>query len=231
MHWFIKRDARGTAETYWRVRVIAQARWSERYLIAALVMVLATGCMHRAPEPPRALPVPVSQEPPIVVLAEPSAVARKDEDTASSAVVIFEAAPKSRAAVGVEFRIADTVRFAGAEPVRRDFKGVQFFAQASAIVSSADLRSVSSGVTPNGYPTVRFTLCANGATRMAKASSANLSRSLALLFGDKVLTFARIVYPVSDNIELSGAMTLQQTTELVAEIGSSLPAVRCNGGP
>ncbi len=225
----MERDARGTAETYRRVRVVAQARWSARHFIAALAMLLATGCIHRAPEPPRTLPVPVAQEPAIGVLAEPSAVARKDEDTASLAVVIVEAAPKSRAAAGVEFRIADTVRFTGAEPVRRDFKGVPFFAHASAIVSSADLRSVSIGVTPNGYPTVRFTLCANGATRMAKASSANLSRSLALLFGDKVLTFARIVYPVSDSIELSGAMTLQQATALVAEIGSSLPAVRCNG--
>jgi preprotein translocase subunit SecD len=95
----------------------------------------------------------------------------------------------------------------------------------SSAVTGTDLRDASAGTDQNGQPNVHFNLTRDGGTRFKAFTSAHIGDNLGVVLDNKVQEVAVIRDTISDQGEISGRFTDEQTKDLSMILRSgALPA-------
>ena len=102
---------------------------------------------------------------------------------------------------------------------------VWYLVTRSSAVSGNDLRDAQPGQDRNGAPSVNFYLTGDGGNRFRAFTSSHIGDSLGVVLDDHVVEVANIKDTISDQGEISGTFTAQQTQDLAMILRSgALPA-------
>ncbi|MGF6227000.1 preprotein translocase subunit SecD [Inquilinus ginsengisoli] len=123
------------------------------------------------------------------------------------------------AAPDVQLRFAETNPAPGL--TRIEGNGRILYLQPEAVLSTSDIASAALGTDPfSASPVVELTLTPIGRDRLARATTANVGRILAVLVDDTLITAPIIREPIlGGRVQISGLMTVAEATDLARLLG------------
>jgi len=118
------------------------------------------------------------------------------------------------------------LRFAETEPApglaRIEGNGRVLYLQPKAVLSTDDIASAVARTDPlSSSPVVELTLTPSGRDRLARATTDNVGRILAVLVDEALITAPIIREPIiGGRVQISGSMTVAQATDLALLLGA-----------
>ena len=119
----------------------------------------------------------------------------------------------------------DTDLLRTAPGARRTTSPEWYIVERIAAVTGRDLSGANPSRDINGFPSVRFTLTRDGATRFGRVTSQNRNRLLAIVLDGQIQTAPRIEGQIFETGEITGRFTEQETADLALVLREgALPA-------
>lgn len=127
--------------------------------------------------------------------------------------------PTAPIAAAIEFRLAEETPAPGLIPVERD--GRTLYLRPEVIISTGDIACAVQGVDAlSAQPTVNLVLNDSGRDRLAKVTTDQVGRILAVVVDGTLLTAPVIREPIlGGGLQISGLLSLAEARDLATKLG------------
>lgn len=127
----------------------------------------------------------------------------------------------------LEFRLADSVAFAGSESKPRLFEERRVFAATQPVVGTAEFRSVEASISETGMPVLNLELCPEAGVRLTRFTADHVGRQLMILAGNDVLSVAVITGAFGARVQVAGLGTVMKTMAFAQVMRTRLQQPAC----